>query len=58
MVNHIKEQLALRHRSRTEIMSEAIKERLNKSLLTYDQELSLGVEYVTQKSELNVLKKL
>jgi hypothetical protein len=39
-------------------MSNAIKERLDKSLRTYDQELSLGVEYVTQKSEINVLKKL
>lgn len=58
MIEHIKEQLATRHRSRHEIMGTAIKERLNKSLQTYEQELALGVEYVSQKSEINVLKKL
>ena len=58
MIEHIREQLALRHRSKNEIMSKAISERLDKSLQTYEKELSLGADYVAQKSELNVLKKL
>jgi hypothetical protein len=39
-------------------MGTAIKERLDKSLQTYEQELESGVDYVSQKSEINVLKKL
>lgn len=58
MITQIQEQLSKRHRTRQEIMEMAINARLNKSLQTYDKELSLGVEYVAQKSELNVLKKL
>ena len=58
MLEYIREQLNSRHRTRHEIMSNAINERLDKSLQTYTKELSLGVEYVAQKSELNVLKKL
>ena len=58
MLDHIREQLAMRHRSRYDIMSTSIKDRLDKSLQTYEQELSLGVEYISQKSETNVLKKL
>lgn len=58
MLEHIQKQLNERHRTRQEIMKEAINIRLMKSLQTYEEELSLGVEYVTQKSELNVLKKL
>lgn len=58
MIEHIQKQLSERHRTRQEIMEEAINNRLMKSLQTYDKELSLGVNYVTQKSELNVLKKL
>lgn len=55
---HIEEQLKLRHRNRQQIMENAIQERLNKSLATYDKELSLCAEHIAQKSELNVLKKL
>jgi hypothetical protein len=58
MITQIQEQLSKRHRTRQEIMEMAINGRLNKSLQTYDKELSLGVEYITQKSEINVLKKL
>jgi hypothetical protein len=39
-------------------MEKAITERLTKSLLTYVEELDSGVGYITNKSELNVLKKL
>jgi hypothetical protein len=58
MITQTQEQLSKRHRTRQEIMEMAINGRLNKSLQTYDKELSLGVEYITQKSEINVLKKL
>ena len=58
MIKHIQEQLNNRHRNRQEIMEMAINARLDKSLQTYNKELSLGVEYIAQKSELNVLKKL
>ena len=57
-IDHIKEQLSLRHRDKPEIMKSAINERLNKSLQTYDKELTSGVTYITRKNELNVLKKL
>ena len=39
-------------------IAESIAKRLDKSLLTYDDELSKGVEYIQSKSELTVLKKL
>ena len=47
-----------RHRTRNDIMVNAIEQRLNKSLLTYSKTLDSGVEYVANKSEINVLKKL
>lgn len=55
---HIEEQLKLRHRPRHQVMESAIKDRLSKSLLTYDKELTLDAQHIAQKSELNVLKKL
>lgn len=57
-LEHIREQLSLRHRNKSEIMRTAINERLNKSLQTYENELTSGVTYITRKSEINVLKKL
>ena len=57
-LEHIKYMLSLHHRDRNTIMEKAVITRLNKSLLTYDKELSSGVEYIQNKSTLNVLKKL
>lgn len=57
-LEHIRTQLTNRHRPKVDIMEQAISERLNKSLLTYDDELDSGVTYIKNKSELNVLKKL
>lgn len=58
VIKYIEEQLSQRHRSRSEIIKSAVNDRLNKSLRTYGDELDLNVEHITQKSELNVLKKL
>ena len=57
-LGHIKDMLDSRHRTRNDIMVNAIEQRLNKSLLTYIKTLDSGVEYVANKSEINVLKKL
>lgn len=57
-IEHIKEMLSQHHRDKSTIMETAIKDRLNKSLFTYDKELDNGVGYIKNKSELNVLKKL
>ncbi len=60
MINleHIAKTLSFYHRNKHTIMSKAVAERLNKSLMTYDKELDAGVSYVKNKSELNVLNKL
>ena len=55
---HIEKMLAERHRSKNAIMTEAISERLTKSLLTYEKELDAGCEYISSKNEIKVLKKL
>ena len=39
-------------------MKDAVSCRLDKSLDTYDKDLTRGASYVLQKNELNVLKKL
>lgn len=57
-LEHIKYMLSLHHRDRDSIMEGAVIARLNKSLLTYDKELTSGVEYIQNKSTLNILKKL
>lgn len=57
-INHIKDMLSQRHRDRASIMKDAINERLDKSLQTYSDTLDSSVKYISQKSELNVLKKL
>lgn len=57
-LEHIEHMLSLHHRDKTTIMETAITDRLTKSLCTYVEELDSGVEYITNKSELNVLKKL
>jgi hypothetical protein len=57
-LEHIEHMLSLHHRDKSIIMENAITERLTKSLLTYVEELDSGVGYITNKSELNVLKKL
>ena len=57
-IEHIRHMLSLHHRDKPTIMETAVATRLNKSLLTYDKELDVGVEYVQNKSTLNVLKKL
>lgn len=58
VIKYIEDQLSQRHRGKSEIIKCAISDRLNKSLLTYNDELDLDVEHIAQKSELNVLKKL
>ena len=57
-IEHIRKMLSEHHRNREEMMENAIIDRLNKSLNTYDKELSSGVDYISNKSELNVLKRL
>jgi hypothetical protein len=57
-LEHIDQMLSHYHRSKSEIMENAVATRLTKSLNTYDKELNSGVEYVQSKSTLNVLKKL
>lgn len=58
VIKSIEEKLGAHHRPRNEIMESAIKGRLYKSLMTYEDELSAGVRHIAQKSELNVLRKL
>ena len=57
-IEHIKLMLQNHHRTKSSIMESAIINRLDKSLFTYDSELSMRVEYIKSKSELNVLRKL
>lgn len=57
-IEHIKQMLSKHHRNKSDILAESIAKRLDKSLLTYDDELSKGVKYIQNKSELTVLKKL
>lgn len=57
-LEHIKEELSKHHRDKSQIMEDAVTNRLNKSLLTYMETLDNGVQYIVYKSELNVLKKL
>ena len=57
-IEHIKQLLSQHHRDKSTIMENAVANRLNKSLSTYDKELNSGVEYIQAKSTLNVLKKL
>ena len=57
-IEHVRQMLSQHHRDKSTVMEDAVLHRLNKSLLTYDQELDSGVEYVQHKSVLNVLKKL
>ena len=57
-IEHIAQMLSQRHRNPYVIMKEAVMERLDKSLTTYDDELDKGVSYIQNKSEINVLKKL
>lgn len=57
-IDRIMKQLSIRHRTRDTIMKDAVSCRLDKSLDTYDKDLTRGASYVLQKNELNVLKKL
>jgi len=54
----IRENLSYRHRDKSDIMEEAIKVRLDKSLTTYTKTLDAGVSYMSVKDEIRVIKKL
>ena len=58
LLNHIELALEEHHRTPYQFMSDAVKDRLNLSLKTYEEELESGANYVATKSELNVIKKL
>jgi hypothetical protein len=57
-LTHIKYNLEKRHRRREAIMYDAVKNRLSKSLSTYEKTLDKGVLYIETKNELKVISKL
>lgn len=58
IISHIEKSLKERHRPTYQFMAEQVQNRLTKSLITYEKELSVGTDYIGTKNELNVLKKL
>ena len=57
-LTHIRQTLSKRHHTRQAMMYNAVQERLNKSLNTYQKELDTGISYIETKNEIKVIKKL
>lgn len=55
---HIERMLKSRHRDRHTIMKDSVSERLNKSLFTYISDLDNSIEYIKNKKDTSVIKKL
>lgn len=51
-------ELQQRHRSRHVIMEQAVKDRLNNSLVSYVKSLDDSVTYLSARDDINMLKRL
>lgn len=54
----IKKDLSYRHRDREKLNIYYVNERLNKSLITYYEDISRSVKYLNDRKPENVIKKL
>jgi hypothetical protein len=54
----ISKELELHHRSRSEVMSSAVSERLNESLISYMDSVTKSYEYLRNRGEVRVLDKM
>ena len=57
-LDRILTELSTHHRSKTELLTVAISDRLDKSIAEYYKELTNSIRFLSDKNELRLLKKL
>lgn len=54
----IKKDLSMHHNEPEDVLSRCIQKRLNKSLETYIESLDISYDYLYDKNDLNIMRKL